>query len=61
MKKPYLDHTPCTDRLALQDSPWSSNMEKKTYTDGIVNNPNGTGSYCYVSIQANILLLRALG
>ena len=45
MKKPYLDAPPCTDTQLLADSPWTSRMEKKTYTDGNINNPNGTGKY----------------
>ena len=48
MKKPYLDAPPCTDTQLLADSPWTSRMEKKTYTDGNINNPNGTGKYTHM-------------
>ena len=43
LKKAYIDGPQCPGGEDMADSAWSSNQEKKTYTDGIINNPNGTG------------------
>ena len=48
MKKPYLDAPPCTDSQLLADSPWSSNIDKMTFTDGTINDPNGTGTLYFI-------------
>ena len=43
LKKAYIDGPQCPGGEDMADSAWSSNQEKKTYTDGMINNPNGTG------------------
>jgi hypothetical protein len=44
LKKAYMDfRDTCGDPQSVAVSSWDSDMIKATYTDGIVNDPNGTG------------------
>ena len=45
LKKAYIDGPQCPGGESVVDSAWSSGQEKKTYTDGIINDPTGKGSY----------------
>ncbi|XP_053402309.1 uncharacterized protein LOC123539994 [Mercenaria mercenaria] len=46
LEKAYMDNRDkCVDRNSVAISSWNSSMEKATHTDGIINNPNGQGSY----------------
>lgn len=46
LRKAYMDFgDACGDKYSLADSSWDSHMVKATYTDGIVNDINGTGTY----------------
>ncbi|KAL4238204.1 hypothetical protein ACF0H5_002916 [Mactra antiquata] len=46
LKKAYMDFViPCNKTEAAYDSSWDSDMTKATFTDGIVNNINSTGTF----------------
>lgn len=43
LKKAYIDGPQCPGGENMADSAWSSDQQKKTFTDGIINDPNGKG------------------
>ncbi|XP_060554717.1 uncharacterized protein LOC132715684 [Ruditapes philippinarum] len=45
LKKAYMDKSDICDRTSVAVSSWDSDMHKGTHTDGIINDPNGKGSY----------------
>ena len=45
IKKPYIDNDgQCPEGESVADTDWSSEQEKKTYTDGVVNDPSQKGN-----------------
>ncbi|KAL4238202.1 hypothetical protein ACF0H5_002914 [Mactra antiquata] len=45
LKKAYIDFATSCDRSRAFDSSWDSDMRKATFTDGIVNDINSTGTF----------------
>lgn len=43
LKKTYMDGGITCPPEDVPDSSWDSNMQKATFTDGVVNDPNGKG------------------
>ena len=56
LKKAYIDGPQCHGGESVVDSAWSSDQEKKTYTDGIINDPNGKGEHILI-LHSPITLL----
>ena len=45
LKRAYIDGPQCPGGESMADSAWSSDQEKKTYTDGRINDPTGKGYF----------------
>ena len=52
LRKAYIDREACTPDSTVVLSNWTSNMQKATFTDGVINDPiNGTGRLKISSIH----------
>ena len=58
IKKPYIDNDgQCPEAPSVADSEWSSDQVKKTFTDGVVNDPNQQGKFTFLRFNQSVWIV----